>query len=177
VRIQTISMAWKTALFISAGRSIRVPYNALSRASAKLRLPQSIEAMFTGRHETFQYTKYSQVAKRLRCAKLIPPGLVAHAGRHNHSLDQKVVHFCRAKCDHWLLLYIAARTASRTTFSGDGLVLRTLILGRSKQISPSVTRCVVAPSTLLRPEMLLSHPIALCLCFTRRWILTMPKSA
>ncbi|KAG2040447.1 hypothetical protein BDR03DRAFT_892378 [Suillus americanus] len=62
--------------------------------------PQSIEATFTGRHETFQYTKYSQVAKRLRCAKSIPPGLVAHAGRHNHSLDQKVVHFCRAKCDH-----------------------------------------------------------------------------
>ncbi|KAG1886619.1 hypothetical protein F4604DRAFT_1278700 [Suillus subluteus] len=62
--------------------------------------PQSIEATFTGRHETFQYTKYSQVAKRLRCAKSIPPGLVAHAGRHNHSLDQKVVHFCRARCDH-----------------------------------------------------------------------------
>ncbi|KAG2347680.1 hypothetical protein BDR05DRAFT_927599 [Suillus weaverae] len=62
--------------------------------------PQSIEATFTGRHETFQYTKYSQVAKRLRCTKSIPPGLVAHEGRHNHSLDQRVVHFCRAKCDH-----------------------------------------------------------------------------
>ncbi|KAG2116832.1 hypothetical protein DEU56DRAFT_984881 [Suillus clintonianus] len=62
--------------------------------------PQSIEATFTGRHETFQYTKYSQVAKRLRCAKSIPPGLVAHNGPHNHSLDKKVVHFCRAKCDH-----------------------------------------------------------------------------
>ncbi|KAG1809694.1 uncharacterized protein BJ212DRAFT_1484392 [Suillus subaureus] len=62
--------------------------------------PQSIEATFTGRHETFQYTKYSQVAKRLRCAKSIPPGLVAHDGRHNHSLDPRVVHFCRAKCDH-----------------------------------------------------------------------------
>ncbi|KAG1731285.1 hypothetical protein EDB19DRAFT_1881018 [Suillus lakei] len=62
--------------------------------------PQSIEATFTGRHETFQYTKYSQVAKRLRCTKSIPPGLVAHSGPHNHSLDQRVVHFCRAKCDH-----------------------------------------------------------------------------
>ncbi|KAG1848072.1 hypothetical protein DFJ58DRAFT_746884 [Suillus subalutaceus] len=62
--------------------------------------PQSIEATFTGRHETFQYTKYSQVAKRLRCAKSIPPGLVAHAGPHNHSLDQRVVHFCRTKCNH-----------------------------------------------------------------------------
>ncbi|KAG2116835.1 hypothetical protein DEU56DRAFT_984883 [Suillus clintonianus] len=62
--------------------------------------PQSIEATFTGRHETFQYTKYSQVAKRLRCVKPVPPGLVAHKGPHNHSLDKKVVHFCRAKCDH-----------------------------------------------------------------------------
>ncbi|KAG2076123.1 hypothetical protein BDR04DRAFT_1003889 [Suillus decipiens] len=62
--------------------------------------PQSIEATFTGKHETFQYTKYSQVAKRLRCAKLIPPGLVVHEGRHNHSLDERVVHFCRAKCEH-----------------------------------------------------------------------------
>ncbi|KAG1778913.1 hypothetical protein EV702DRAFT_1093073 [Suillus placidus] len=62
--------------------------------------PQSIEATFTGRHETFQYTKYSQVAKRLRCAKSIPPGQVAHRGPHNHSLDKKVVHFCRARCDH-----------------------------------------------------------------------------
>ncbi|KAG2365210.1 hypothetical protein BDR07DRAFT_1399490 [Suillus spraguei] len=62
--------------------------------------PQSIEATFTGRHETFQYTKYSQVAKRLRCTKSVPPGLVVHEGRHNHSLDPKVVHFCRAKCDH-----------------------------------------------------------------------------
>ncbi|KAG1848075.1 hypothetical protein DFJ58DRAFT_729977 [Suillus subalutaceus] len=64
--------------------------------------PQSIEATFTGRHETFQYTKVAtrKWPKRLRCAKSIPPGLVAHAGRHNHSLDQKVVHFCRARCDH-----------------------------------------------------------------------------
>ncbi|KAG1725513.1 hypothetical protein EDB19DRAFT_1644008 [Suillus lakei] len=62
--------------------------------------PQSIEATFTGRHETFQYTKVAFLAKRLRCAKLIPPGLVAHKGPHNHSLDQRVVHFCRAKCDH-----------------------------------------------------------------------------
>ncbi|KAG0697666.1 hypothetical protein DFH29DRAFT_984173 [Suillus ampliporus] len=47
--------------------------------------PQSIEATFTGRHETFQYTK------------LIPTGVVAHDGPHNHSLDKKVVHFCRER--------------------------------------------------------------------------------
>ncbi|KAG2051772.1 hypothetical protein BDR06DRAFT_958570 [Suillus hirtellus] len=62
--------------------------------------PQSIEATFTGKHETFQYTKYSQVAKRLKCSKPIPPGLAAHEGKHNHSLDEKVVHFCRARCEH-----------------------------------------------------------------------------
>ncbi|KAG1719880.1 hypothetical protein EDB19DRAFT_2044892 [Suillus lakei] len=62
--------------------------------------PQSIEATFTGRHETFQYTKYSQVAKRLRCMKSIPPGAVVHKGPHNHSLDKNVVHFCRERCEH-----------------------------------------------------------------------------
>ncbi|KIO11023.1 hypothetical protein M404DRAFT_20554 [Pisolithus tinctorius Marx 270] len=62
--------------------------------------PHSIEATFTGRHESFQYTKYSQVAKRLKCAKLIPPGETEHEGSHNHSLDQKVIHFCEARCEN-----------------------------------------------------------------------------
>ncbi|KAH9991344.1 hypothetical protein BJV77DRAFT_1068323 [Russula vinacea] len=30
---------------------------------------ESIEATFTGKHETFQYTKYTQVAKRLQCVR------------------------------------------------------------------------------------------------------------
>ncbi|KAF8548152.1 hypothetical protein OG21DRAFT_1489630 [Imleria badia] len=62
--------------------------------------PQSIEATFTGRNETFQYTKYSQVAKRLKCVKSIPSGATTHKGPHNHSLDKKVVHFCEAKCEN-----------------------------------------------------------------------------
>ncbi|KAF8548559.1 hypothetical protein OG21DRAFT_1422875 [Imleria badia] len=62
--------------------------------------PHSIEATFTGRNETFQYTKYSQVAKRLKCAKPIPPGATNHAGPHNHSLDKNVVHFCETRCDN-----------------------------------------------------------------------------
>ncbi|KAI5998966.1 hypothetical protein F5J12DRAFT_928807 [Pisolithus orientalis] len=62
--------------------------------------PYSIEATFTGRHETFQYTKYSQVAKRLKCVKSIPPGQLKHTGQHNHSLDKKVVHFCQNKCEN-----------------------------------------------------------------------------
>ncbi|KAH7884451.1 hypothetical protein F5I97DRAFT_1937890 [Phlebopus sp. FC_14] len=56
--------------------------------------PQSIEATFTGKHETFQYTK------RLKCTKPIPPGATKHKGSHNHSLDKKVVHFCEARCEN-----------------------------------------------------------------------------
>ncbi|KAF9220065.1 hypothetical protein BS17DRAFT_739840 [Gyrodon lividus] len=60
--------------------------------------PHSIEATFTGRHETFQYTKFSQVSKRLKCVKVIPPGEIQHAGSHTHSLNPKVVHFCEVRC-------------------------------------------------------------------------------
>ncbi|KAF7308315.1 VWFA domain-containing protein [Mycena chlorophos] len=62
--------------------------------------PQSIEATFTGRHETFQYTKYSQVAKRLECVFPIPPGEKAHAGPHCHSADQNPFHYCQARCEN-----------------------------------------------------------------------------
>ncbi|KAG9310081.1 hypothetical protein JVU11DRAFT_9689 [Chiua virens] len=62
--------------------------------------PHSIEATFTGRNETFQYTKYTQDAKRLKCIKPIPPGATQHKGPHNHSLDKKVVHFCQARCEN-----------------------------------------------------------------------------
>ncbi|KAL4067444.1 hypothetical protein V8B97DRAFT_1873723 [Scleroderma yunnanense] len=62
--------------------------------------PQSIEATFTGKHETFQYTKYSQVAKRLKCVKLIPPGATKHEGAHYHSSDTQVNHFCETKCEN-----------------------------------------------------------------------------
>ncbi|KAF8548768.1 hypothetical protein OG21DRAFT_684156 [Imleria badia] len=62
--------------------------------------PHSIEATFTGRNETFQYTKYSQVAKRSKCVKPIPPNATQHTGLHNHSQDKKVVHFCEANCEN-----------------------------------------------------------------------------
>ncbi|KAF8840167.1 hypothetical protein BDN67DRAFT_952189 [Paxillus ammoniavirescens] len=68
--------------------------------------PHSIEATFTGRHETFQYTKmlddvyYLPVSKRLKCVKVIPPGETQHAGSHTHSLNPKVVHFCEVRCDY-----------------------------------------------------------------------------
>ncbi|KAF8548217.1 hypothetical protein OG21DRAFT_1449416 [Imleria badia] len=61
--------------------------------------PHSIEATFTGRNETFQYTKV-RFAKRLKCVKPIPPNATKHKGPHNHSQDKKVVHFCEAKCEN-----------------------------------------------------------------------------
>ncbi|KAF8419128.1 hypothetical protein L210DRAFT_3510849 [Boletus edulis BED1] len=61
-------------------------------------VPHSIEATFTGRNKTFQYTKFSQAARRLKCIKPIPSGATRHKGPHNHSLDKKAIHFCEAKC-------------------------------------------------------------------------------
>ncbi|KAI9443812.1 hypothetical protein H4582DRAFT_1039790 [Lactarius indigo] len=60
--------------------------------------PQSMEATFTGKHETFRYTRYTQVANRMQCVQIIPPGLMAHEGGHTHSRDKKESHFCEARC-------------------------------------------------------------------------------
>lgn len=35
-----------------------------------------------------------EVAKRLKCVKLIPAGMTEHDGPHSHSLDKRVIHFC-----------------------------------------------------------------------------------
>ncbi|KAI0052041.1 hypothetical protein FA95DRAFT_1484280 [Auriscalpium vulgare] len=61
--------------------------------------PQSVEDTFTGRHETFQYTKYTQVAKRLQCVKQILPGETEHEGDHAHSTDKKPFHYCETRCE------------------------------------------------------------------------------
>ncbi|TFY77300.1 hypothetical protein EWM64_g6712 [Hericium alpestre] len=60
---------------------------------------ESIEATFTGRHETFQYTKYNQISKRLKCIKMIAPGDTTHEGAHNHSAEKNPFHFCEARCE------------------------------------------------------------------------------
>ncbi|TFY70646.1 hypothetical protein EVG20_g2356 [Dentipellis fragilis] len=62
--------------------------------------PHSIEATFTGKHETFQYTKYTQAAKRLDCIKRIPPDQTEHDGSHCHSSEESPFHFCESRCDH-----------------------------------------------------------------------------
>ncbi|TFK93593.1 hypothetical protein K466DRAFT_91996 [Polyporus arcularius HHB13444] len=60
--------------------------------------PQSVEATFTGRYESFQYTKYNQDAKRLPCAVIIPADKVEHEGDHMHDLGPRPFHFCNARC-------------------------------------------------------------------------------
>ncbi|KAH9017733.1 hypothetical protein EDB84DRAFT_1422808 [Lactarius hengduanensis] len=62
--------------------------------------PQTIKPTSTGKHVALQYTKYTQVAKRLPCAKLIEPGETEHPGPHLHSDDKKFkpFHHCDARC-------------------------------------------------------------------------------
>lgn len=60
--------------------------------------PLSIEATFSGRHETFQYTKYTQVAKRLQCAMTIPADRMKHDGEHIHTTVPDAFHFCETRC-------------------------------------------------------------------------------
>ncbi|KAI0253465.1 hypothetical protein BJV78DRAFT_1153081 [Lactifluus subvellereus] len=47
--------------------------------------PLSIEATFTGRHETFPYTK---------CVKTIESGRTSHSGPHIHTNENQPFHFC-----------------------------------------------------------------------------------
>ncbi|KAI9444050.1 hypothetical protein H4582DRAFT_1918931, partial [Lactarius indigo] len=56
--------------------------------------PMSVEATFTGRHETFQYTK------RLQCVKTIEPGRMSHAGPHIHGKEKQIFHFCETRCQN-----------------------------------------------------------------------------
>ncbi|KAL1696787.1 hypothetical protein GGG16DRAFT_43139 [Schizophyllum commune] len=66
--------------------------------------PLSVEATFTGRHETFQYTKYCTecaiVAKRLQCAVTIPADKNAHDGPHTHTTAANPFHYCEARCEN-----------------------------------------------------------------------------
>ncbi|KAG9024253.1 hypothetical protein FRB95_011741 [Tulasnella sp. JGI-2019a] len=57
----------------------------------------SIKTIFVGRHERFEYPKYTQIAKRLPCAVVIPPGARAHIGRHVHNTEE-ILHFCETAC-------------------------------------------------------------------------------
>ncbi|KAH9059752.1 hypothetical protein EDB87DRAFT_1790917 [Lactarius vividus] len=60
--------------------------------------PQAIKPTSTDKHVAPQYTKYTQVAKHLPCAKVIEPGKTKHPGPHVHCIDKKPFHFCDARC-------------------------------------------------------------------------------
>ncbi|KIO19084.1 hypothetical protein M407DRAFT_44020, partial [Tulasnella calospora MUT 4182] len=60
--------------------------------------PHSVESTFSGRHSTFSYTKYTQIAKRLDCAVDIPPGERQHEGPHVHSTKPQPFHYCKTRC-------------------------------------------------------------------------------
>ncbi|KAF8607195.1 hypothetical protein BDV93DRAFT_488167 [Ceratobasidium sp. AG-I] len=60
--------------------------------------PSAIKQQFSGRHEAFEYTRFSQVEQRLTCVISIPPGELRHQGDHAHSTDKDVFHFCDARC-------------------------------------------------------------------------------
>ncbi|KAG8783755.1 hypothetical protein FRC15_004586 [Serendipita sp. 397] len=62
--------------------------------------PHSIESTFVGRHTSFQYTKYCQEACRLPCIIPIEPDKIRHEGKHVHTTDTKVIHFCKEKCKY-----------------------------------------------------------------------------
>ncbi|KAH9965565.1 hypothetical protein BGW80DRAFT_1345251 [Lactifluus volemus] len=77
------------------------PCSALCSAQGTCQIntaPHSVEATFTGRHETFQYTK--SVAKRLPCVEIIPAGHLSHKGSHTHSTEKRPFHFCETRCDN-----------------------------------------------------------------------------
>ncbi|KAJ7246483.1 hypothetical protein C8J57DRAFT_1360578 [Mycena rebaudengoi] len=57
--------------------------------------PQSIEATFTGRHETFQYTKLQNAYPACFRFHL---GKKQHSGPHSHSTDPSPFHFCETRC-------------------------------------------------------------------------------
>ncbi|KEP47826.1 von willebrand factor type A domain protein [Rhizoctonia solani 123E] len=60
--------------------------------------PFAINEQFTGRYETFQYTRYAQEGRRLTCVVPIKPGQVYHNGPHTHSAGNTVFHYCDVQC-------------------------------------------------------------------------------
>ncbi|KAG8960525.1 hypothetical protein FRC03_006451 [Tulasnella sp. 419] len=62
--------------------------------------PHSVESTFIGIHETFQYTKFTQLARRLPCIIQIPPGSLFHEGSHVHDTRPDAFHFCTECCEN-----------------------------------------------------------------------------
>jgi len=87
-------------------------------------------------HECFQYTKYVQVAKRLKCVKVIPPGQLQHEGRHAHSLDSNAIHYCRercASCQYYCILRLGHSQKEHETHHGSMLNVRWSVDGPDEE--------------------------------------------
>ncbi|KAB5588316.1 hypothetical protein CTheo_8242 [Ceratobasidium theobromae] len=91
VAYQTISTDWKQM------RCISVDKGTPAQTSVETQ-PYAVEEKFSGRHEVFQYTRYTQVEQRLTCVIPIPPGALKHTGEHRHSTDPNAFHFCDVRC-------------------------------------------------------------------------------
>ncbi|KAF8685043.1 hypothetical protein RHS04_00827 [Rhizoctonia solani] len=60
--------------------------------------PSAIQEQFSGRHESFMYTRFTQVARQLSCVIPIPPGELSHDGVHVHDTGDNPFHYCDARC-------------------------------------------------------------------------------
>ncbi|CAE6523134.1 unnamed protein product [Rhizoctonia solani] len=61
--------------------------------------PSESKTQFSGAHEKFVFTEYTQVSKRLQCEIPIPAGQLTHSGqKHNHDIKDKPFHFCNVRC-------------------------------------------------------------------------------
>ncbi|KAJ1300985.1 hypothetical protein OPQ81_003409 [Rhizoctonia solani] len=102
--------------------------------------PSAIQDQFSGRHESFMYTRYSQVDRRLSCVIPIPPGEVAHEGAHVHDTEENAFHFCDARCPNCEYLC-------------------TLPLGHGQQLHETSHGSMITTQWVLQPEEDDSDPV------------------
>ncbi|KIM26074.1 hypothetical protein M408DRAFT_199760 [Serendipita vermifera MAFF 305830] len=81
--------------------------------------PLSVEETYNGQLETFQYTMFTQQARRLHCAIPIPAGKLTHDGLHEHSRE---LHYCEARCpqcDYYCILPLGHPEQEHETSHGN----------------------------------------------------------
>ncbi|KZT36298.1 hypothetical protein SISSUDRAFT_1007685 [Sistotremastrum suecicum HHB10207 ss-3] len=82
------------------GQDHSCPRSCGARGACEIEtVPHSITSTFSGKLETFQFTKYTQNVKRLPCAIPIPAGTIKHEGPHRHSMADDMFHYCEARCE------------------------------------------------------------------------------
>ncbi|CAE6534558.1 unnamed protein product, partial [Rhizoctonia solani] len=101
VQARIISMEPTRRPFIYAHRYTSAPKNVKRRVYARSidQAPSESKTQFSGAHEKFVFTEYTQISKRLQCEIPIPAGQLTHIGqKHNHDLKDKPFHFCNVRC-------------------------------------------------------------------------------